>query len=119
MVDITRAQPHVIRVAIMAITLLLIFLFFDPIGFASSSMAEKKPGTSRSITHLVMLQFKHGADPATIDAHGLTHAFIVNFATQADRNYYVEHDPVHQAFKKEINGIVEKVTVLDFTNGKF
>ncbi|KAL2126984.1 hypothetical protein VTI74DRAFT_11534 [Chaetomium olivicolor] len=156
MVDITRAQPHVVRITVAAVSLLIIFLFFDPIGFASSSMADKKPGTTRSITHIVLFQFKRGADPVAVDRacakflslkdeclapnsnyayiqsitggrdnspeglqHGLTHAFVVRFANTDDRNYYVEQDPVHQTFKKEIGELVEKVTVLDFTPGKF
>ena len=43
----------------------------------------------------------------------------MQFANTDDRNYYVEKDPVHDAFKKEISAIVEKVGVLDFTNGNF
>jgi Stress responsive A/B Barrel Domain. len=49
----------------------------------------------------------------------LTHAFVVQFENHNDRDYYVQHDPVHKAFKKEIEPIIEKVTVLDFINGEF
>lgn len=51
--------------------------------------------------------------------HGFTHAFVVQFANTDDRNYYVEKDPAHDAFKKMIGAIVEKVGVLDFANGNF
>jgi hypothetical protein len=51
--------------------------------------------------------------------NGLTHAFVVEFANANDRNYYVEQDPAHQAFKKELEPLVEKTVVLDFTNGSF
>lgn len=50
---------------------------------------------------------------------GLTHAFVVEFETAAERDYYVNLDPVHQSFKKDIEPFVEKVTVVDFTNGAF
>jgi len=50
---------------------------------------------------------------------GLTHAFVIQFENHNDRDYYVQHDPVHKAFKKEIEPIIEKVTVLDFINGEF
>ncbi len=36
-----------------------------------------------------------------------------------DRDYYVKNDPTHQAFVKSIGGIVEKVTVVDFTDGVY
>ncbi|KAK0637463.1 stress responsive A/B barrel domain-containing protein [Bombardia bombarda] len=51
--------------------------------------------------------------------NGLTHAFVVEFESAAERDYYVEMDPAHQDFKRDIKDIVEKATVLDFTNGVF
>ncbi|KAK3301704.1 stress responsive A/B barrel domain-containing protein [Chaetomium strumarium] len=155
MVDLTRAQPHVLRITIAAACLLGLFVFFDPIGFASTSIADNVPGT-RTVTHLVMFQFKRDADQAAVDVvcakmlslkdnclapnsnypyikriqggkdnsqeglqNGLTHAFVVEFTNANDRNYYVEQDPAHQAFKKELEPLVEKVVVVDFTNGSF
>ena len=67
MVDISRAQPHVARIGIVVVCLLTLFLFFDPIGFASSPMADHMPGTTRGVTHIVMFQFKRDADPAVVD----------------------------------------------------
>jgi hypothetical protein len=67
MVDIARAKPHALRIAVAAACILAIFLFFDPIGFASSSMAHRMPGRSNSVTHIVLYQFKKTADPAAID----------------------------------------------------
>ena len=57
--------------------------------------------------------------PLTIAQHGATHAFVVQFGNMDDRNYYITHDPAHQAFKKEIESLIEQTTVVDFTNGKF
>lgn len=49
----------------------------------------------------------------------MTHAFVVQFASAEDRDYYVQKDPVHQAFVKSLDGIVEKAQVVDFTDRKF
>jgi hypothetical protein len=68
MVEITVVRPHMLRIAIVAVCLLTLFLFFDPIGFASSSSAANNlPGTTTTVTHIVLFQFKHGADPVAID----------------------------------------------------
>ncbi|KDQ10471.1 hypothetical protein BOTBODRAFT_163760 [Botryobasidium botryosum FD-172 SS1] len=50
---------------------------------------------------------------------GLTHAFVVEFENEQDRDYYVKEDPHHKAFKASINGKIEKVVVVDFTPGVF
>ncbi|KAL3482645.1 stress responsive A/B barrel domain-containing protein [Aspergillus germanicus] len=47
----------------------------------------------------------------------ITHAFVVEFATGADRDFYVAQDPVHQEFVKTLDGLVERVQVVDFTPG--
>ncbi|KAJ5121670.1 uncharacterized protein N7515_009631 [Penicillium bovifimosum] len=49
--------------------------------------------------------------------NGITHAFVVEFASAADRDYYVESDPAHQAFVKSLDGLIEKAQAIDFTNG--
>ncbi|KAJ5782626.1 hypothetical protein N7457_004400 [Penicillium paradoxum] len=49
--------------------------------------------------------------------NGITHAFVVEFASAEDRDYYVQSDPVHQGFIKSLDGLVEKAQVIDFTNG--
>ncbi|CAG8934035.1 unnamed protein product [Penicillium salamii] len=51
--------------------------------------------------------------------HGITHAFVVEFSSAADRDYYVSEDPVHQEFVRSLSGLIEKAQVLDFTNGVF
>lgn len=55
----------------------------------------------------------------TFGKGGITHAFVVEFANKEDRDYYVQKDPAHQAFIKSLDGIVEKVQVIDFTAGVF
>ena len=50
---------------------------------------------------------------------GMTHAFVLEFDSVEDRNYYVEEDPAHRAFNEGISGVLEGVIVVDFTNGRF
>ncbi|KAE8143803.1 dabb-domain-containing protein [Aspergillus pseudotamarii] len=50
---------------------------------------------------------------------GITHAFVINFANAADRDYYVKDDPVHQEFVRSLGGLVERAQVIDFTDGIF
>ncbi|KAJ5800167.1 uncharacterized protein N7518_002235 [Penicillium psychrosexuale] len=49
--------------------------------------------------------------------NGITHAFVVEFASAADRDYYVQSDPSHLAFVKTLDGLIEKAQVIDFTDG--
>ncbi|KAJ6184172.1 hypothetical protein N7519_005473 [Penicillium mononematosum] len=51
--------------------------------------------------------------------NGITHAFVLEFACAADRDYYVESDPVHLAFVETLDGLLEKAQVVDFTDGVF
>ena len=44
---------------------------------------------------------------------GLTHCFLVSFASEEDRQAYLPH-PDHQAFVKFIGPYVEDVTVVDY-----
>ncbi|EPE27785.1 Dimeric alpha+beta barrel [Glarea lozoyensis ATCC 20868] len=50
---------------------------------------------------------------------GITHIFIVEFENEADRKYYVESDPAHKAFKKDLKDIVKTSQVIDFVPGFF
>ena len=50
---------------------------------------------------------------------GITHAFIVEFDSTEHRDYYDSEDLAHAAFKEIAGKIVEKVQVVDFTNGVF
>lgn len=43
----------------------------------------------------------------------------MQFYSDEDRDYYVDHDPVHQDFKASLKGVVEKAQVIDFQNGAF
>ncbi|KAI9841863.1 MAG: hypothetical protein M1837_000333 [Sclerophora amabilis] len=51
--------------------------------------------------------------------HGLTHAFVVEFANEEDRNHYVDKDPAHLDFVKSIGGVIATAQVIDFAPGVF
>ncbi|KAF7375872.1 Stress responsive A/B barrel domain-containing protein [Mycena sanguinolenta] len=54
-----------------------------------------------------------------LQKNGIQYAFVVEFATTEDRDYYVATDPTHQAFVKSIGPIVAKVIVVDYNVGQF
>lgn len=41
------------------------------------------------------------------------------FETEDDRKYYLEKDPGHKEFVKNLGGLVEKVQIIDFIPGIF
>ncbi|OAQ96770.1 hypothetical protein LLEC1_00645 [Akanthomyces lecanii] len=51
--------------------------------------------------------------------HGITHAFVVEFASVEDRQYYVKEDPAHLAYVKKVFPRLAKPYVVDFTPGEF
>lgn len=57
--------------------------------------------------------------PLLTRQNGITHGFVVEFASVADRDYYVKTDPAHQAFVKTLDGLVVKAIVVDFLNGEY
>ncbi len=44
---------------------------------------------------------------------------MVEFENEKDRDYYVNKDPAHMAFKKSLAGLVEKPAVVDFEGGVY
>lgn len=50
---------------------------------------------------------------------GITHAFVVEFANEEDRQYYVEKDPAHLGFIQNVIPHAVKAQVIDFTPGVF
>ena len=51
--------------------------------------------------------------------NGITHGFIVEFANEEDRTYYINTDPSHRKFVADIGAVVEKAQVVDFAPGAF
>jgi Stress responsive A/B Barrel Domain len=50
---------------------------------------------------------------------GITHAFIVELASEADRAYYLDSDPAHAALRRLAKDSIVMVRVIDFTPGVF
>jgi hypothetical protein len=73
-------------------------------------------------THKPYIQSFTGGRDISIEnlQKGFSHVFVLEFATQADRDWYVNEDPVHRRFGVEtLTGIVEEVMVVDFQKRVF
>ncbi|KAF1830479.1 hypothetical protein BDW02DRAFT_642162 [Decorospora gaudefroyi] len=51
-------------------------------------------------------------------AGNLSHGFVVEFESVADRDYYVHEDAAHLAFVKDAGELIEGIKVLDYEVGK-
>ncbi|KAI7501520.1 hypothetical protein KC367_g2757 [Hortaea werneckii] len=49
---------------------------------------------------------------------GMTHAFVLEFASQEDLNYYLLHDPVHLEFSRNAGPLIEDSLVVDIRDGE-
>ena len=47
------------------------------------------------------------------------HSFVLTFQSLADRDYYLDTDPAHQAFKAEVGTKLAGACVMDFEAGVF
>ncbi|EPQ53260.1 hypothetical protein GLOTRDRAFT_140121 [Gloeophyllum trabeum ATCC 11539] len=50
---------------------------------------------------------------------GLHQTFVMTFPDIPTRDYYLDHDPAHQAFKDYIFPLVEDAFVFDFKDGSY
>jgi Stress responsive A/B Barrel Domain len=50
---------------------------------------------------------------------GITHVFVVEFASTADRDYYALKDPLHLEFGAFIGTVASKAIVVDFSSNIF
>ncbi len=96
-----------------------------------------------SVRHIVLFRFKAEVPPEQVDGvvqafaalrhqvpgieafecgtnssgeglhRGLTHAFLLTFDSVASRDAYLPH-PAHQAFVRQLEGIVDDVLVFDY-----
>ncbi|OAG11169.1 dabb-domain-containing protein, partial [Paraphaeosphaeria sporulosa] len=48
---------------------------------------------------------------------GMTHAFILEFASQDDLDYYLTAEPVHVQFSKDAKPLIEDSLVVDIRDG--
>lgn len=113
------------------------------ITVAFSAFAADKPAKSNSLLHVVSFKFKPEAKQEQIDEvvsafrdlkkkipaikefswgtnvspekhdKGFTHAFILTFKTEKDRDDYLVH-PDHKAFGKIVGPVLADVFVIDY-----
>ncbi|CAI4220078.1 unnamed protein product [Parascedosporium putredinis] len=110
----------------MAITHTVLFQFKASISqedvkaAASRFLALKTGCVNPQSNSPYILSLKGGKDNSPENLQdGLTHGFVVEFASASDRDYYVSDDPAHRAFVQSIDGLVEKAVVVDFQDGEF
>ena len=48
---------------------------------------------------------------------GMTHAFIIQFQSEGDRDYYLIHDQVHRRFSEQAGPFIEDSVVVDLKDG--
>ncbi|KAI9170770.1 stress responsive A/B barrel domain-containing protein [Paramyrothecium foliicola] len=59
-------------------------------------------------------------DPAENTGTGTTHAFIIEFDSPDHRNYFVDFDPAHKAFKLDVEPLLmQSPIIIDFTTGLY
>ncbi len=126
------------------ITALVLMALLSVLAF---SVNASQAGTQPKLRHFVAFAFKDSASPEQIDSvvkaflglrktipevqsieagpnnspehlnKGLTHAFLVTFASEKDRDTYLTH-PEHEKFKKFALPFVSDVLVIDFSGKK-
>ncbi|OMP84667.1 hypothetical protein BK809_0001770 [Diplodia seriata] len=62
---------------------------------------------------------QHCFDLISYTQGGVTHAFVMEFENDEDREYYLEKDPAHLGFVGVVKDLVETARVVDFKPGKF
>ena len=129
-----KTQP-IMRILILVLTVITVV--------ALSSFAADKPANASRLLHVVSFKFKPEAKKEQIDTvvaafrdlkkkipaikefswgtnvspekhdKGFTHAFILSFASEKDRDDYLVH-PDHKAFGKALGPILADVFVVDY-----
>ncbi|KAF2843307.1 hypothetical protein M501DRAFT_76884 [Patellaria atrata CBS 101060] len=110
----------------MGITHIVLFQFkpsasSEAIQDVSARMLALKDGCVHPVSRRPYIRSASGGTDNSIEniQNGITHAFIMDFESVEDRDYYVNQDPVHQEFKDIAGKILEKAQVVDFANGVF
>lgn len=66
-----------------------------------------------------LVRISRNGSPANNEQGGLTHGFVVEFASKKDRDYYVSKDPSHMAFVKKNSPRFDDVRVVDYDKGVY
>ncbi|KAI1457952.1 dabb-domain-containing protein [Annulohypoxylon moriforme] len=110
----------------MAVKHLVLFQFkasatTEAVKEASSRMLGLKEGCIHPTSKKPYIKSLTGGKDNSHEGvqHGITHAFVAEFESLEDRDYYVSMDPFHEEFKTFVGPFVEKVIVVDFSEGEF
>ncbi|KAH9876042.1 hypothetical protein J1614_003920 [Plenodomus biglobosus] len=93
--------------------------------FAVKEITSKFFGLKKACVHPstrrpYIISVSGGKDISTENLQsGVSHAFVLQFHSNEDRDYYVNEDPAHQAFKLAAGAVVEKTIVVDYQDGVF
>jgi hypothetical protein len=112
--------------------------------FSIGLSAQNKKNSTTMYRHVVMFKFKPSSSKTAVDSivnafialkteipvikafewglnvspehqdQGITHCFVVTFASTQDRDGVYQDHPAHVRFKKQVGPHVEKVVVVDF-----
>ncbi|KAM0231386.1 hypothetical protein ACHAPO_008496 [Fusarium lateritium] len=83
-------------------------------GISRVVQFQFKPDTGDDAIAKASLEIFGGADSAPEGLQqGITHAFVIQFDSTEDRDYYALKDPVHLAVVAELGPLVEKVQIID------
>ncbi|KAH7234622.1 uncharacterized protein BKA55DRAFT_597641 [Fusarium redolens] len=104
----------------MGINRVVQFQFKSDIGSdAIDKVSAKIQGLRKTCLHPeskkpYIQSIQGGADSAPEGLQqGITHAFVIQFDSPEDRDYYALKDPVHLAVVAELGPLVEKVQIID------
>ncbi|KAI5290064.1 hypothetical protein KEM54_002525 [Ascosphaera aggregata] len=101
----------------------VVFVTKELVRHAITPQCSKMPGRgctrARSFFVAEEIQHRKLCGPSDFEQHGITHAFVVQFANGRDRDYYCSKDPAHMAFLKNLQGRVDKVQAIDYEPGEF
>ncbi|KAI4616781.1 hypothetical protein J4E90_001593 [Alternaria incomplexa] len=107
-------------------THIVLFQFKDGTSkFAVKEVIAQFFGLKKTCIHPTTLRpyivsISGGKDISTENLqNGISHAFVLQFHSIEDRDYYVNDDPVHKTFKEAAASALEKAIVVDYQNGVF
>lgn len=66
-----------------------------------------------------MISMRMGKNTSWENFHkGMTHAFVLEFKDEEDRDFYLLHDQVHRAFSAKAGPLIEDSVVVDLRDGE-
>ncbi|KAF3770780.1 hypothetical protein M406DRAFT_34253 [Cryphonectria parasitica EP155] len=95
----------------------------DQVKMAIADLLDLKVKCVRADTKQPYMQVTSGGKDNSVEGlrvqQGFQYAFVMEFESTADRDYYAKSDPAHQAYVKTYMPIFEKVIVFDYSKMEF